>query len=70
MKKVSQIPGADSQEMISPTPMSAPTRLLLVVAVILDLDLFHLNVEAAFIQSNLDGDICMKLSLGCGNFEW
>ena len=65
-KVFSQIPGVDYQETFAPTPAASSIKLLVATAVDLDLGLFHLDAEQAFVQSELDTDIFMRLPSGRG----
>ena len=44
-------------------------RLLSAVACEFDLDVCHFDVEQAFVQSKLDGDVFLCLSRGCGRLS-
>ena len=41
-------------------------RLLSAIACELDLDVYQFDVEQAFVQSNLDEDVFLRLPRGCG----
>lgn len=56
----------DFEEAFSPATTSACRRLLAATVVMVDIDIVHLDAEQAFIQSNLEEDICIKLTLGGG----
>ena len=53
-------------ETFAPTVSSYFVRLLSAIACELDLDAYHFNVEKAFVQSNLDEDVFLRLPEGCG----
>ena len=57
-----QVQDVDYHEMASPTPVSAPVKLLAVVANELGLPVFHLDVSQAFVQVPLEENIYMRLS--------
>ena len=44
-------------------------RLLSAIACELDLDVWHFDVEEAFVQSKLDGDVFLHLPKGCGRLS-
>ena len=48
-------------EMFAPTLSSSCLRLLSAIACELDLDLCHLHVDQAFVQSHLDEDVFLRL---------
>ena len=60
-KGFSQIPGVDYHETFAPTPSASSIKLLVATAIDLDLGLFHLDAEQAFVQSKLDS--------GCGGLS-
>ena len=45
------------------------SRLLFAIACELGLDLFHFDVEQAFVQSELSEDVYMRLPKGCGSMS-
>ena len=68
-KGFSQKPGVDYDETFAPTPASPSIRLLVATAVEQDFDLFHFDAEQAFVQSDLDNEIYMRLPPGCGDLS-
>ena len=54
-------------ETFTPTASASSNRLVAAMACKLDWDLRHLDVEQAFIQSELDTDIYFRLPSGCGS---
>ena len=58
--------GIDFFETFAPTPTASFIRLLGAIACELDFDLCHFDAEQAFVQSNLDEDVFMRLPRGCG----
>ena len=64
-KGFAQREGVDYFETCSPTLSSSSIRLLASVACSLDLDLWHLDAEQAFVQSKLDHDVFVRLPEGC-----
>ena len=66
-KGYSQVEGVDYLETFAPTPASASIRMLTAFACEHDLDMHHLDAEQAFIQSELDEEIFMRLPPGCGD---
>ena len=65
-KGFSQVPGVDFDETFSPCPQSPSVRLVLGIAVQQNLDLFHFDAQQAFIQSDLNEEVYMRLPPGCG----
>ena len=57
--------GVDYLETFSPTANAASIRLI--VALAFDWELLHLDIEQAFVQSELDHEVFMKLPQGCGS---
>ena len=53
----------------SPTPASAPVKMLVVVANELGLPVFHLDVSQGFVQAPLEEEIYMCLAPGCGELS-
>ena len=59
-----------SFETFAPTPTASCIRLLGSIACELDLDLCHFDAQQAFVQSNLDEDVFMRLPhRGCGEMS-
>ena len=58
--------GIDFFETFAPTPAASCFRLLGAIACELALDLCHFDAEQAFVQSNLEEDVFMRLPHGCG----
>ena len=63
----SQVEGVDYFETFDPTASATSNRLVAAMACKLDWDLRHLDLEQAFIQSELDTDIYVRLPPGCGS---
>ena len=61
--------GLDFFEIFAPTPTASCTRLLGAITCELDLDLCHFDAEQAFVQSNLDEDVFMRLLRGCSEMS-
>ena len=61
--------GIDLFETFAPTPTASCIRLLGASACELDLNLRHFDAEHAFVQSNLDKDVFMRLPRGCGEMS-
>ena len=59
--------GIDFGEIFAPTLSSSSVRLLSANACELDLDLWHFEVDQAFVQSHLDEDVFLRMPKGCGN---
>ena len=62
----SQQEGIDFFETYSPCPSVPSIRLSTAIACVLGLDLSHLDAERAFVQSELDEDLYIRLPKGCG----
>ena len=65
-KGFSQVEGVDYFETFAPTPNAASIRLVAALACKLDWELNHFDVEQAFVQSELDSEVYMRLPSGCG----
>ena len=63
----SQREGIDYFDTFSPCPSAASIRLLAAIACELDLVLCHFDAEQAFVQSELDEEIYLRLPKGCGS---
>ena len=61
--------GVDYLETFSPTANAAPQRLLIALACKYNLELLHWDIEQAFVQSELDHEVFMKLPPGCGSMS-
>ena len=59
----------DFLEVFSPTANAATIRLLVALANTHGWDLSHFDIEQAFIQSDLDFEIYMRLPPGCGSMS-
>ena len=68
-KGFTQMPNVDYHETVSPTPASAPVKIIAVAANELGLPVFHLDVSQAFMQASLTKEIYMHLPLGCGELS-
>ena len=60
-KGFSQIANSDFYETTSPTPASAPVKMIAVIANEKGLPVFHLDVSQAFVQVSLQEEIFMRL---------
>ena len=56
-------------ETFAPTVSSSCVRLLSAIACECDLDLCHFDVDRAFVQSRLDGNVFLRLPRGCGKMS-
>ena len=65
----SQREGVDFFETYSPCPSVPSIRLLTAVARELGLDLCHFDAEQAFVQSELEEDLYIRLPQGCGELS-
>ena len=61
--------GVDYLETFSPTANAASIRLLVALACKLDWELIHMDIEQAFVQSELDHEVFMRLPPGCGSMS-
>ena len=68
-KGFTQAQDVDYHEKTSPTPASAPVKMLAVVANELGFPVFHLDVSQAFVQAPLEEEIYMRLPLECGELS-
>ena len=59
--------GVNFSETFAPTVWSSCVRLLSAIACECDLDLCHFDVDQAFIQSDLEGDVFLRLPKECGD---
>ena len=61
--------GVDFSETFAPTVSSSCVRHMSAVAREGDLDLCHFDVDQAFVQSDLEEDIFLRLPKGCGDLS-
>lgn len=61
--------GIDYFETFSPCPSVTTVRFLAAIACELDLELWHFDVEQAFVQSELEEDVFVRLPRGCGRLS-
>ncbi|CAB1107819.1 unnamed protein product [Ectocarpus sp. CCAP 1310/34] len=61
--------GVDYVETFSPTANAASHRLVVALACKYNLELLHWDIEQAFVQSELDYEVFMKLPPGCGSMS-
>ena len=59
--------GIDYGDTYAPTPASACIRLAASIACELDLDLCHFDAQQAFVQSELEEEVYMRLPEACGS---
>ena len=59
----------DFGELFAPTVAVSSVRLLAALACELNLDLCHFDIEQAFVQSDLEEDVYMRLPQGCGRLS-
>ena len=59
--------GVDFGETFAPTVSSSCVRLLSAIACECDLDLCHFDAGQAFVQSDLEEDVFLRLPKGCGD---
>ena len=65
----SQREGIDFFETYAPTPSVSCIRLLASIACEHDLDLCHFDAEQAFVQSELEEEVFLRLPQGCGKMS-
>ena len=61
--------GVDYLETFSPTANAASIRLIVALVCKFDGELLHLDIEQAFVQSEWDREVSMKLPQGCGSMS-
>ncbi|CAB1096609.1 unnamed protein product [Ectocarpus sp. CCAP 1310/34] len=61
--------GVDYLETFSPTANAASFRLVVALACKYNLELLHWDIEQAFVQSELDHEVFMKMPPGCGSMS-
>ena len=61
--------GVDFSETFAPTVSSSCVRLLSAIACECDLDLRHFDVDQAFVLSDLEKDVYLRLPKGCGDLS-
>ena len=61
--------GVDFGETFAPTVSSSCVRLLSAIACECFLDLCHFDVDQAFVQSDLEEDVFLRLPKGCGDLS-
>ena len=61
--------GVDFSETFASTVSSSCVRLLSAIACECDLDLCHFDVDQAFVQSDLEEDVFLRLPKGCGDLS-
>ena len=61
--------GVDFSETFAPTVSSSCMGLLSAIACECDLDLCHFDADQAFVQSDLEEDVFLRLSKGCGDLS-
>ena len=69
VKGYSQVEGVDYFDTFAPTASTTSSRLVAVMACKLDWDLKHLDVDQAFVQSELDTEIFLRLPPECGRLS-
>ena len=67
-KGVTQVQDVEYHETTSPTPASAPVKMIAAIANEKGLPVFHLDVYQAFVQAPLEKEIYMHLP-GCGELS-
>ena len=64
-----QLEGVDFNETFALTVSSSCVRLLSAITCECDLDLCHFDVDQAFVQSDLEEDVFLRLPKGCGDLS-
>ena len=68
-KGFTQVQDVDYHETTSPTPASAPVKVIVAIANEKGLPVFHLDVSQAFVQAPLEEEICMRFPPACGELS-
>ena len=68
-KGFTQVQDVDYHETTSPTPTSAPVKMIATIANEKGLSVFHLGVSQALVQAPLEEEIFMRLLPGCGELS-
>ena len=68
-KGFTQVQEVDYHERTSPTPASAPVKMIAAIANKKGLPVFHLDVSQAFVQAPLEEEIFLRLPPGCGKLS-
>ena len=68
-KGFTQVQDVDYHETTSPTPASAPVKMIAAIANEKILPVFHLDVSQAFVQAPLEEEFYMRLPPGCGELS-
>ena len=68
-KGFTQVQDIDYHETTSPTPASAPVKMIAAIANEKGFFVFHLDVSQAFVQAPLEEEIYMRLRPGCGELS-
>ena len=68
-KGYSQVEGVTYFDTFAPPASTAYNRLVAAMACKLDWNLSHLGIDQAFIQSELDTEILLRLAPGCGRLS-
>ena len=68
-KGFTQVQDVGYHETTSPTPASAPVKMIAAIANEKGLPVFHLDVSQSFMQAPLEEEIYMRLPPGCGEFS-
>ena len=65
----SQVEGVDYFDTFDPTASTTSNRLVAAMTSKLDWDLGHLDVDQAFMQSELDTEVLFRLPVGVGGYR-
>ena len=65
----SQVEGVDNFDTFAPTALTTSNRMEAAMACKLDWDLRHLDVDQAYIQSELDTEFFSRFPPGCGRLS-
>ena len=68
-KGFTQVQDVDYHETTSPTPASAPVRMIAAITNEKGFPVFYLDVSQAFVQAPLEEEIYMRLPPGCGELS-
>ena len=68
-KGLTQVQDVDYHETTSPTPASAPVKMITAITNEKSLPVFHLDVSQAFVQASIEEEIYMQLPPSCSKLS-
>ena len=69
VKGSTHVQDVDYHETMSPTPASAPVKMIAAITNEKCSPVFHLDVSQVFVQAPVEEEIYMRLPLGCGEIS-